>query len=144
MSLPAWADNAVEDRHVVRLIMERIEIACETTVSSAVLRDMKIEQLTRLMGDEFGYRLRAYLSGAKPIVQSKERVQVPRTWWDHLKQRVASRLRAADLPYQWLRARVRTRSITITYLKQHICPHVNIAWPDRRHQTFLLYQEPSA
>jgi len=61
-------------------------------------------------------------------------VELPLTWWDMFRDKY--------FPLWWLKWRPsRTATKTFTFEQQiRVCPHANVAWPDKRHLDFLTFE----
>lgn len=121
-----------ERARVVNLILEKFTIGAQTRLAEypALAKNAMIDVAAEMCADDLIVSLRTFVPAASKIVQ---RVDVPETWWDAVKERWFPDWALDRWPAQY-----RTLSTVIMY----VCPHATIAWPDsQEHLRFLLKGE---
>lgn len=138
MALPAQSQYISDDTpfdpdamsiKFTRLLKERIGVsmAIPLHVVERARFDVEIDHITESML----VHLNTWLLRGEDTQKATGAYQTPASWWDHFKVTYFSHAMLRVFPAKYA-------THTYTYTEHiHVCPHADVAWPDRRHIDFM-------
>lgn len=124
-----------------RVVLEKVKLAVSQSLDPMILNDLTVQQSADFLSDRIAFQVRAYILGREGKVEEwnevLETIDIPLTWWDHVKSALISR---------WPRLEDRLHVATKRIEKRvhhrssvwHVCPHGNTPFPGR-HVEFMQY-----
>ena len=149
MKVPLSAEETIEFE---RVVLQRLEFVCRGEIAPKVFTQsvLSLKQLAEFVADKLVYELRLKLysrpewKDESTYTEHEEKVFVPLTWWDHLKdtlkRRYPKRLARLQVNVRMIKAEVVVRK---TETINRICPHVYYEAPrDAIHLEWLMQAGP--
>jgi hypothetical protein len=117
--------------NIERVVLQRVKVGLMSRISPEVLDQMTCKVEYDYLTDHIEVAFLTYLYAGREHVQSRTHVYVPKTWWEHLKQRWFPKRLLKRWP-------VKEEPISVVTLHQHVCPHLQIPMcGERSHIDFL-------